>query len=84
VHALLQFCDMRRPWRLARFTLVGLSTYAETAGLLMFPVLTIPSCNWLADLLTKRCRHGASFLLLVPMAIATVGLSPRTSAAMWN
>lgn len=81
VHALLRFCDSRKPAQLIQFLVLVIATiYAKQLAVLMFPVYTailIQALGW-RTLLTRRALIvlGAGLVLIVPMAVMTIGLSP--------
>jgi hypothetical protein len=81
VYALQKFCDSRRPLHMAQFILlVVASVYAKQLAVLVFPVyatIFIQAVGW-RTFLTKRAliAIAAALVLVVPMAIMTVGLSP--------
>ncbi len=83
VHALLVFCESRRARHFVWFmALVIASIYAKQLAVLMFPVyatIIVSAFGW-RTFVTKRAllAMGAALILLVPMAIMTVGLSPMT------
>jgi hypothetical protein len=81
VHRLLRFCDTRRRSDLVWFAvLVTASLYAKQLAILMLPVylvILVAMLGWRA-LVTRRVALGALgvSVLLLPLAIMTVGLSP--------
>ncbi|HXT70244.1 MAG TPA: glycosyltransferase family 39 protein [Vicinamibacterales bacterium] len=90
VHALLVFCERRRARQFIWFVgLVVASIYAKQLAVLMFPVyvaILVNALGW-RTFVSKRAllAFSAGLVLLVPMAIMTVGLSPANfSIALSN
>jgi hypothetical protein len=83
VHALLRFCDSRRVSHFLWFiALVVASLYAKQLAVLLFPVyvaIVIWKFGW-RHLLTRRALGAAAIVVVlsIPIAIMTVGLSPRS------
>ena len=80
---LLEFCRTHRPLHFARFiALVLVSLYAKPLAALILPVYAVVLVSQLGwrKLLTRRFVLAtlALLLLIVPLGIMTVGLSPMT------
>lgn len=85
VHALLRFCDTRRPLHFVWFVVLAVaSLYAKQLAVLMFPVygvILVTELGW-RSLTTPHALIGlgTALALSVPVGIMTVNLAPENFA----